>query len=68
MEVAFAIGAATSPTRLTRSRAALAYAVGNQTERAYRRGEALDQRLKVMDAWAAYCERKAASNSLRLAR
>jgi integrase len=34
---------------------ALAHAVGNQTERAYRRGDALDQRRKLMDAWASYC-------------
>jgi integrase len=34
---------------------ALAHAVGNQTERAYRRGDALDQRRKLMDAWSAYC-------------
>jgi integrase len=34
---------------------ALAHAVGNQTERAYRRGDALDQRRKLMGAWAGYC-------------
>jgi integrase len=34
---------------------ALAHAVGNQTERAYRRGDALEQRRKLMDAWSAYC-------------
>jgi integrase len=36
--------------------AALAHVVGNETERAYRRGDALDKRRELMDAWAAYCE------------
>jgi integrase len=36
---------------------ALAHAVGDATEQAYRRGRALEQRRKLMDAWAAYCER-----------
>jgi len=31
---------------------ALAHAVGNQTERAYRRGDALEQRRALMQAWA----------------
>jgi len=35
--------------------AALAHAVGDATERAYRRGDALEKRRIVMDAWAAYC-------------
>lgn len=35
--------------------AALAHVVGNQTERAYRRGDALDRRRKLMDAWATFC-------------
>jgi integrase len=42
--------------------AALAHAVGNQTERAYRRGDALDKRRKLMDAWAVYLESNTASN------
>ncbi len=36
--------------------AALAHVVGDETERAYRRGDALEKRRKLMDAWAAYCE------------
>ncbi|MDQ0470787.1 integrase [Labrys wisconsinensis] len=36
--------------------AALAHIVGDQTERAYRRGDALEKRRRLMDAWAAYCE------------
>jgi integrase len=38
--------------------AALAHVVGDQTERAYRRGDALDKRREMMDAWAAWCEPK----------
>jgi len=36
---------------------ALAHSVGDATERAYRRGTALEQRRELMNAWAAYCER-----------
>jgi integrase len=36
--------------------AALSHAVGDQTERAYRRGDALEKRRTLMDAWATYCE------------
>jgi integrase len=35
--------------------AALAHVVGDETERAYRRGDALEKRRKLMDAWAEYC-------------
>lgn len=34
--------------------AALAHVVGDETERAYRRGDALMKRRKLMDAWAGY--------------
>ena len=34
--------------------AALAHIVGNKVEQAYRRGDALEKRRKLMDAWAAY--------------
>lgn len=34
--------------------AALAHVVGDQTERAYRRGDALERRRELMDAWARY--------------
>lgn len=34
--------------------AALAHTVGSETERAYRRGDALEKRRLLMDAWAAY--------------
>ncbi|RFZ81994.1 site-specific integrase [Shinella sp. WSJ-2] len=35
--------------------AALAHAVGDAVERAYRRGDALAKRRKLMDDWAAFC-------------
>lgn len=35
--------------------AALAHAVGDESERSYRRGDALERRRRLMDAWAAYC-------------
>jgi integrase len=41
--------------------AALAHTVGDQTERAYRRLSALEKRRELMDAWANYCEPKAAN-------
>jgi integrase len=34
----------------------LAHALKDKTEAAYRRGDALDIRRKLMDAWASYCE------------
>ncbi|CAJ0890796.1 hypothetical protein AMST5_04080 [freshwater sediment metagenome] len=37
---------------------ALAHAVGDETERAYRRADALEKRRELMDAWARYCEPK----------
>jgi integrase len=36
---------------------ALAHKVGDETERAYQRGDLLDKRRKLMDAWARYCAR-----------
>jgi hypothetical protein len=36
-------------------------AIGYETERAYRRGTALEKRRELMDAWANYCELKPAS-------
>jgi integrase len=35
--------------------AALAHTVGDATERAYRRGDALERRRKLMEAWEAFC-------------
>lgn len=36
--------------------AALAHVVGDATERAYRRGDALEKRRKLMDSWAGFCD------------
>lgn len=41
--------------------AALAHRVGDETERAYRRSDALDRRRKLMVAWSDYCQ---SSNNL----
>lgn len=41
--------------------AALAHVVGDATERAYRRGDALEKRRKLMDAWARYCSSRGTS-------
>jgi integrase len=46
---------------------ALAHAIGSQTERAYRRGDALDQRRALMDAWASYVAAEAGANVVDLA-
>ncbi|MGN6486313.1 MAG: tyrosine-type recombinase/integrase [Devosia sp.] len=35
--------------------AALAHTVGDATERAYRRGDALEKRRRLMEAWEAFC-------------
>jgi integrase len=34
---------------------ALAHAVGNKVEAAYRRGDLFDKRRRIMDAWASFC-------------
>ena len=47
--------------------AALAHVAGDQTERAYRRGDALEKRRELMEAWANYCEPKA-GNVVSIAR
>lgn len=39
--------------------AALAHRVGDSAELAYRRGDALEKRRKLMEAWALYCEPRA---------
>jgi integrase len=41
--------------------AALAHMVSNRTEAAYRRGNLLEKRRKLMDAWGSYCEDSKAS-------
>ena len=46
--------------------AALAHVVGDFTERAYRRGDALEKRRKLMEAWEAFSDPGAADNVVRL--
>jgi integrase len=46
--------------------AALAHVAGDETERAYRRGDALEKRRALMEAWANYCERGAGGNVIAL--
>jgi integrase len=40
---------------------ALAHAVSDKVEAAYRRGDLFDKRRRLMDAWAAYCASKSAT-------
>jgi integrase len=42
--------------------AALAHVSGDATERAYRRGDALEKRRVLMDAWATHCAGKSVDN------
>ena len=39
--------------------AALAHAIGNKVEEAYRRGDALEKRRRIMASWADFCARPA---------
>jgi integrase len=41
---------------------ALAHVIGDKAEQAYRRGDALDKRRTLMDAWATYCEPRRLDN------
>jgi integrase len=45
---------------------ALAHVIGDKAEQAYRRGDALEKRRKLMDAWAGYCEPKKAGNVVQI--
>jgi integrase len=45
---------------------ALAHATGDATERAYRRGDALEKRRGLMTAWSNYCEPSSAENVVAL--
>lgn len=46
--------------------AALAHTIGDKAEQAYRRGDALEKRRALMDAWANYCEPGQGSNVVQL--
>ena len=41
---------------------ALAHAIGNRVEAAYRRGDLFEKRRALMDAWCAYCEQTGEGN------
>lgn len=45
--------------------AALAHVIGDKAEQAYRRGDALEKRRALMDAWAHHCEPTTADNVLK---
>jgi integrase len=45
---------------------ALAHVIGDKAEQAYRRGDALEKRRKLMDAWASYCEPKKGGNVVQI--
>jgi integrase len=47
---------------------ALAHATGDSTERAYRRGDALEKRRLLMDAWAQFCGGATAGNVIQYRR
>jgi integrase len=46
---------------------ALAHAVGNKVEGAYRRGDMFDKRRELMDAWAAFLARRVGENVIAIA-
>jgi len=43
--------------------AALAHAIGNKVEQTYRRGDALEKRRRLMEAWADFCSRPVAQGA-----
>jgi integrase len=45
--------------------AALAHASGDATERAYRRGDALEKRRGLMEAWSSHCAPRPAANVVK---
>jgi hypothetical protein len=47
---------------------ALAHRVGDATERAYRRADALEKHRKLMSAWAAYCSTVKGGNVFQMIR
>jgi integrase len=47
---------------------ALAHVIGDKAEQAYRRGDALDKRRDLMDAWASYCDPRRLDNVVPIGR
>jgi integrase len=48
--------------------AALAHVIGSAVERSYRRGDALEKRRALMQAWANFCESPAESNVVSISK
>ena len=44
--------------------AALAHVIGDRTESAYQRGDLLDKRRRLMDAWGTYCASRATTGDV----
>jgi hypothetical protein len=42
----------------------LAHAIGNEVEKAYRRGDLLDKRRKLMEAWATFATSPTAAGAV----
>ena len=57
------VGEATNFSREV-AEAALAHTVGDKAEQAYRRGDALEKRHALMEAWATFCESKGDQTSV----
>ena len=47
---------------------ALAHAIGNKVEAAYRRGDLFERRRKLMDAWAGFCAASAGGKVVAIRR
>lgn len=47
---------------------ALAHAIGDKAEQAYRRGDALEKRRPLMAAWSAFCEPETTANVVKMQR
>jgi len=45
---------------------ALAHVMGDKAEQAYRRSDALENRRKLMEAWAAYCDPKISNKVVQI--
>lgn len=48
--------------------AALAHVIGDKAEQAYRRGDALEKRRALMQAWASFCDANERDNVVPLTR
>lgn len=58
-------GEATNFARET-AEAALGHVLGDKVEAAYRRGDALEKRKKLMEAWSAYCARPTTATVIQM--